>query len=236
MTPLEAGRLAAGSRGADASPDLARGGARTLLACGAAAGPLYVAVAAIQALTREGFDVTRHAVSLLTLGDLGWIQIANFIVTGSLVVAGAVGLGRALGGGRGGTWGPILIGAYGVGLIGSGIFVPDAGFGFPPGTPPGPPAAFTTHGTLHFVVGGVAFLALIAACFVFARRFATSGERGWSAFSAATGVLFFAAFFAIAALPDWPGATVGLGLAVVLVSAWLSALSLRLRRALAGSA
>ena len=40
-----------------------------------------------QALTRDGFDLTRHPWSLLTNGDLGWIQITNFVLTGLMVLA-----------------------------------------------------------------------------------------------------------------------------------------------------
>ena len=45
--------------------------ARRLLACGVAAGPLVVAVALVQALTRPGFALTRDAVSLLDDGSWG---------------------------------------------------------------------------------------------------------------------------------------------------------------------
>ena len=85
-------------------------------------------------LTREGFDLTRHAGSLLANGDLGWIQVINFVVTGLMLVAGAAGIRRALGGGR---WGPRLLAAYGVGVIGAGVFTADPTFGFPAGTPNG---------------------------------------------------------------------------------------------------
>jgi hypothetical membrane protein len=104
---------------------------RGLLVCGVASGPLFVGVSLIQALTRPGFDLTRHPISLLSLGDLGWIQIANFVLSGLLAIAYAVGMRRVLHQGRGGTWGPLLIGAYGAGLIAAGIFPPDPGFGFP---------------------------------------------------------------------------------------------------------
>jgi Protein of unknown function (DUF998) len=67
-----------------------------LLACGAVAGPLFLAVLMIQAFTREGFDLSRHPLSLLSLGNLGWIQIANFVVTGALMVACATGMRRVL--------------------------------------------------------------------------------------------------------------------------------------------
>jgi hypothetical protein len=87
-----------------------------LLACGILAGPLFLAVWLLQALTRDGFDPSRHPLSLLSLGELGWIQIANFVVTGLLYVACAVGMWRVLHPGRSGTWGPVLVGGFGVGL------------------------------------------------------------------------------------------------------------------------
>ncbi|HZA19988.1 MAG TPA: DUF998 domain-containing protein, partial [Actinomycetota bacterium] len=37
---------------------------------GILAGPIYIATSLIQALTREGFDLTRHPWSLLANGDL----------------------------------------------------------------------------------------------------------------------------------------------------------------------
>ena len=50
-----------------------------LLKCGVLAGPIYVVVGLLQVLLREGFDIRRHALSLMSNGDLGWIQIASFI-------------------------------------------------------------------------------------------------------------------------------------------------------------
>jgi hypothetical membrane protein len=85
---------------------------RALLICGLIAGPFYLVVGLIQALTRPGFDITRHDLSLLANGDLGWIQITNLVLTGVLVIAFAVGVRQALHAGRGRTWGPILLGVY----------------------------------------------------------------------------------------------------------------------------
>src|SRR4051812_20518624 len=129
---------------------------RSLLGWGIVAGPFYVIVALAQALTREGFDLTKHSWSLLANGDLGWIQITNFIATGAMVIAAAVGLRRALRPQRGSTWGPLLLGAYGLGMIGAGIFRADPAQGFPVGTPE--VTSVSTHGLLHFVFGGVGFL------------------------------------------------------------------------------
>lgn len=67
---------------------------KLLLAGGVLAGPIYILVGMTQIVTREGFDVTRHPLSMMSLGDLGWVQITNFIVTGLLVIAGAISLRR----------------------------------------------------------------------------------------------------------------------------------------------
>ena len=110
---------------------------KALLVCGVIAGPLYVIVGLGQALTREGFDLTRHALSLLSNGPLGWIQIANFVITGLLVIACAAGMRRARALESSGTWGPVLLSVYGLGLIAAGIFVADPALGGPllPGQP-----------------------------------------------------------------------------------------------------
>jgi hypothetical protein len=89
---------------------------RMLLTGGVVAGPLFVAVGLAQAFTRAGFDPVRHPLSLLSLGDFGWIQITNFVTAGLLFLGAAVGVRRVLHGGRAGTWGPLLLGAFGAPL------------------------------------------------------------------------------------------------------------------------
>jgi hypothetical protein len=197
------------------------------------AGPLFVLVGLTEALTREGFDLTRHAWSLLSNGDLGWIHISLMVITGLLTMAGAAGMRRALraAGGRGRTWGPLLIAGYGAGVFLAGPLVADPALGFPPGTPDGPPTQVTLPGILHFVVAALGFLCLIAACFVFARRFAGQGERGWAAYSAVTGIAFFAAFAGVASGSATPAINVAFTVAVVLAWAWLTLLAAWLRRA-----
>src|SRR5207253_6149221 len=106
---------------------------RALLGAGLIAGLLYIVVGLIQMLIRPGFDIRRHELSLMSNGDLGWIQIGNFVVTGLLVIAAAIGMRRVLRGNRGGTWGPLLVAVYGAGLIAAGAFVADPMNGFPPG-------------------------------------------------------------------------------------------------------
>jgi hypothetical protein len=202
---------------------------RALLACGVVAGPLYVVTGLTQALSREGFDITRHSWSLLSNGAFGWIQIANFLLSGALVVACAVGLRRTLRSGRGTTWAPRLIGGFGVGLIAAGAFVADPMDGFPVGTPVGAAEHVSWHGVLHFVVAGLAFLSLVAACLVLARRFASLGRRGWAAYSAATGVVFLAAFFGLASGSTQAAVVLAFVVAIVLAWTWIAAVSALLR-------
>ena len=208
---------------------------RILLTCGVVAGPIYIVVGLIEILIRPGFDPTRHDLSLMSNGDLGWIHIALLITTGLLTIAGAIGIRRALESGRGVKWGPLLLGLYGLGLIGAGIFVADPMNGFPPGTPAGTPTTISGHGLLHFVSGAVGFLGLIAACFVFARRFNSLKQPGWANFSVATGVLYFAAFFGITAGSSQGGAVLtfvilAFTVAVILGWAWVSSISALVRK------
>jgi hypothetical membrane protein len=225
ITPPEAGAPSG-------SPATTTNRTRALLACGVVAGPLFLAVAVLQALTRDGFDLSRHPLSLLSMGELGWIQIANFVVAGLLSVAFAVGLRRVLQPGRGGRWGPLLVGAYGVGLIMGGVFVTDAGAGFPPGAPAGAPEQLSWRGVLHAIAPVLAFLSLILACFVLARRFAGLGQRGWATYCVATGV----ALLGLLAWPDQDTVIVQLAAAIMLAWAWLSVLAARLLRGLPDAA
>jgi hypothetical protein len=206
---------------------------RSLLGYGVLAGPFYVVVGLVQALTRDGFDPTRHDLSLLANGPWGWIQITNLVVTGLMTVAAAVGTSRslrALGGGPGSVWGPRLLGVYGVGLIGSGAFVADPMNGFPPGTPDGPRAAVGVGGLGHILFGAVGFVGLIAATFVLSRHHAATGRTGLAWFSRVTGVVFLLAFAGIASGSGAPALVLGFWVAVLLAWTWLAVCSVDLYR------
>ncbi|XRQ14536.1 DUF998 domain-containing protein [Actinomadura welshii] len=158
---------------------------RALLACGVPAGPLFVLLIVAQAMTRDGFDAARHPLSMLALGEHGWIQTVNFLLCGVLVVASAAGLRRALEPGTlGRGWGTALIAAYGASLVWAGVFPTDPADGFPDGTP-GVAAEVSWHGMLHNLAPVGMGLALSIACVVFARRFAHEGRLGWTIYSTA---------------------------------------------------
>ena len=205
---------------------------KSLLVCGVFAGPIYIVVGIMQMIFREGFDIRRHAISLLSNGEFRWIQIANFVITGALVIACAVGMRSAMGTGPVRLWGPLLVGLYGAGVLLAGIFVADPALGFPVGTPEGGPQKISTHGLLHFVSGAVGFLSLIAGCFVLATRFATTGEWNWAAYSVATGVVFLAGFIGVASGTRQAWVNIAFSITVVLAWAWVSAIALYFIRTL----
>jgi hypothetical protein len=236
------GRSTPGARatGPSGSPLVGRGDAdrtaaitRSLLGYGVLAGPVYVVAGLAQALTRDGYDLTRHDLSLLANGPLGWIQIATFVLTGLMTIAAAVGMSRSLrvlGGGPGTVWGPRLVGLYGVGLVGAGVFVADPMNGFPPGTPDGPPAAVTVGGVGHLVLAGLGFLGLVAGTLVLARHDAAAGRPGRAWFSRITGVLFLVAFAGLASGSASPAVVLGFWVALLLAWTWLALTSLDLYR------
>ena len=225
---------AAGGQRADADLGSTTRAARALLACGLVAGPLYIGVALVQGLSRAGFSLARDDVSLLANGNMGWIQVANFVVTGLLVIAFAAGLRRALRDGRGGRWAPVLAGVYGAGLIAAGAFRADPADGFPPGTPAGRPAAISWHGMLHTACAGIGFLALIVACFVLAHRFAAAGQRGWAVCSRLTGVAFLAGFAGVASGSGSSAPVLGFWAAIIIAWSWIAAVAARLITGSAG--
>ncbi|TMR14889.1 DUF998 domain-containing protein [Nonomuraea turkmeniaca] len=207
---------------------------RALLACGAVAGPLFIVLVLIQDYTRPGFDPRRQPLSLLSLGDLGWIQVANFVVTGALYVVSAVGMRRVLRHGRGRAWGPLLIGAFGTGLVVVGLFRTSPGWGYPQGAPTGVPTDAGLSHMLHGVGFFVVLASLIAACFVFARRFATLGEPRWAAFCAVIGVALPAIYVLSGVLSERGENSQPLSLLLRLLAlvgwGWAALLAMRLRQ------
>lgn len=172
----------------------------TLMRCGAIAGPLFLCIVLIQDYSRPGYDPRLVPLSLLSLGEFGWIQIANFLICGALNLCYAAGLRKSLRYYPGGMWAPILIGGYGVGLVVVGVFTTDPSLGFPPGTaaPNGP----TWHGAIHALGGLFTFVCLTAALGVLARVFIARRERAWACFcglaALALPALFFSSFINLA--------------------------------------
>jgi Protein of unknown function (DUF998) len=204
---------------------------RSLLGYLALAGPTYVVISLAQALARPGFSLARDEWSLLALGQLGWIQMANLILTGAMTVAGAIGARRAIGHfAPGGVWAPRLLAGYGVALIGAGIFRADPAHGFPPGASTGNAAQISWHGTLHLLAGSAGFACLIAVCFVIARSYARRGHRRAAIASRAVGIVFVLAFAGIATGAASAAINLSFTAAVIASCAWLTAVAVGLYR------
>lgn len=135
---------------------------RKLLAAGVIAPPLFVATIFIESATRPDYSSWRHYVSELALSSDGWMQVANFVVTGALTLVYALGVWRAT---RARAGAAALV-IYALALIAVGIFVTDPALGYPPGAS----GAQTAHGRVHAVAGLVAFTSTSAVCFLFSAR------------------------------------------------------------------
>jgi len=203
---------------------------KSLLGYGVLAGVVFEASILIQGLTRHGFSIAHDDASLLANGPLGWIQIATFVLAGAMTVAAAVGARRAMAGRAGATWGPRLIASYGVGLVAAGLLRADAANGFGPGAPVGRAAHISWHGDGHLIAAGIAFLALIAGCFVVARYFSRTGRRGLAVYSRTTGVVFGAAFAGVTTGSSSSAIVLPFYGAVLAAFVWLAVVSIHLYR------
>ena len=225
MTPMETATRSAGSRPV---------ATRLLLACGAVGPPLFIVVFLVLGATRSDYSAWQIPVSSLSMGEAGWTQRTNFVVFGALMLGFAIGLRRVLRTGRGSTWGPILLGIFGLCVIGAGIFVTDPGLGYPPGTPR-LASTTTVHGTLHNLLSLFGFASLIAACFVLARSDAAQpAGRGWAWYSVATGLLT-AGLFILTGVVGVQGGPAGLvqRICIVIGWSWIALTAIRFERAAA---
>ena len=182
---------------------------RSMLGWGVVAGPFYLVFGLILALTRPGFDIGRDALSILLLGDLGWLQALNLVLSGLMTIVAAVGLWRTPQWSRAAA---VLVGVYGAALVASAFAAPDrAGSG-----------TATVHGLLHLAFGGIGFLALGVAAIVARAWFARRDSRRGAAWSLVAGIVVIAGFAGGGALSSGPAGVALLWVAVVAGWAWLA--------------
>jgi hypothetical protein len=205
----------------DTEFDSAAAVTRSMLGWGVVAGPFYLIVGLILALTREGFDLARHPLSALMLGDGGWMHTINLALSGVMVCVAGVGMARAAARGTG-----IGVGVYGLAMVASAIFPPDPMPGFPPGQDGA--TAPSVSGLLHFAFGGIGFVAFAVAAFLLGRWLIRHGERDRAVWSRTAAVVILVGFVGGAALG--PAGMAGIWLAVVIGFAWLLLASVRLYR------
>ncbi len=142
---------------------------RGLLACGVVGSVLFNTVYLIEGVTRSQYDAWKQPISSLSMGSSGWMQRADFIVFGLFIACFAIGLRKALAGGIGATWVPLLQGLVALGLLGDGVFTQDP---------------------VHTLCDILTFSSIVVLCFVFARRFVRNPFwRYWATYSIATAIL-----------------------------------------------
>ncbi len=215
---------------------------RLLIACGAIGPILFILVFLVEGAIRPGYSAWHNFVSDLSLSNQGWMQIANFLICGVLMLCFALGLRQVLRSSKGAVWGPLLLGIFGLSLLIAGFFVTDPSLGYyPPGTSS---STHTLHGTIHGANAPLAFGSLTIAIFVLARRFASDPAwRGWAFSSLITGILFVGFFIAclVVAVLDQhgvlPNAPAGLleRIAIIIGWGWIALLALRLLRQMGSS-
>jgi hypothetical membrane protein len=183
---------------------------RWLLACGVVGAVLFIATFLVNDAVKADYDPLRDFVSEAAIGRGGWVQIANFLATGTLMTAFSVGLRRTVS-----RWTAWLVRAFGISLLAAGVFVSD----------PVPSDNRTWHGIVHDVVSLVVFAALAAACFTAARWQPT---RRWRWYSVLTGIAVPVLFVVTGGVSDMSG--LFQRITIIVGWTWLAALGLRALR------
>ena len=135
----------------------------------------FLALTFIQGAARESYDSWHQAVSALSLGPRGWLQMANLVAFGATIAATAPAWSRILAGGRGARSYPVLIALIGASFVGAGLVPQDPAPGYDPAglarTAP------TATGLAHLALAGVAAACSVASLLVLAGRLA--GDPHW---------------------------------------------------------
>jgi hypothetical protein len=217
------------------TPGKAKTWSRALLRCGLVAGPAFVTAFLIEGGVRVGYRPLRHPVSSLALGPRGWIQTANFALTGALFLAAAAGLSRTGDPAAGRRPVPALVGAAGAGLIGAAIFPTDPVSGYPPAAP-GALSGPSRTGTAHNLAAIPVFFGLPAAALACSWRSWRTGQRTFAVYGASTAITMLTSMTRAEAGFGQSPRLVNLGgllqrVSIIVGFSWLTALSAReLRR------
>jgi hypothetical protein len=179
-----------------------------LIGLGVLGDALFIVAYVVEGAARPGYSGLRFSISSLSLGPDGWMQQANFILFGVLLIVSAFGWRTALKPGTGAIWYPLLKGVIGITLIVAGGFSQDPAVGYPPGAVAG---ANSVHGTIHDLAAFVSITALAVSVILLGVRFARERRwRLWAPFAILIGIsaIVFIAIFG--ALNGRPGAPAGL--------------------------
>lgn len=195
--------------------------AELLLRCGVVGPLLFIVVFFIEGFTRPGYDPYHSMVSELSLSSWGWQQIANFLMCGTLMLAGTIGL-RHISTSR---WAVRVLTVTALGMLMAGVFQTDPGLAYPADAPHAlPVGAHSWHGELHGIAGAIVFFSLPIATGFMAAWFGGRHDRPWLAYTLGTLIVGFATFMVSMAFPDGP-AGVFQRLTIVTYFTWFSMLT-----------
>jgi hypothetical protein len=136
----------------------------------------------VEGARRPGYNPTYHTASELELGPGGWIQRGSFLLMAAGMFAYSIGVYQLLDT----LLGAILLDAFGLGSLVSGVFAPDPVRGYPPGAPSQAPSEGPSwQAKVHHSAGPLMFLALFGACLTVAGRVSSP----WRVYSVVTAIV-----------------------------------------------
>ncbi|NII27432.1 DUF998 domain-containing protein [Pseudoflavitalea sp. X16] len=143
---------------------------------------LFMMIAGIEGARRPDYDAWHQAISALSLGSGGSVQLFNFLLFGTIILSTVTVWHKMLAGGRGAMAFSILTALTGASLIVCGLVPQDPAPGYDPeGLALKAP---TLRGLMHLLFAGIAALSSVVGLLVMAWRFA--GDPlwyGWAVYS-----------------------------------------------------
>ena len=197
---------------------------RFVALCGVTAPVLMLVLWTVASLMRPGYDQLSQYGSELGTGPNAIIMNANFVVTGLLIIAFAIGLFENI---RGGSWAQmssILLGVFGAGELVGGLFPCDPGC---------PIAAQSVFQLAHNVDAVIAFVAITLAPLLVSLGLSRDDRwRDYRSYSLVTGLLAIGLFLVFSATSIGYLGYVGLfqRLFLALPFLWIEVIATRLLR------
>jgi hypothetical protein len=193
----------------------------SLLATLAIVGQLVLLASALLLPIWSQYSLIRDNISELALGRYGFIQTAAFVIAGVGTLALALAIRQLTKGSWGSRVGSLLVAVYGAGAILSAVFPTDRI------DSPTDMSSLSATGAIHIAVAIASFVSVIVGMFVLTRTFAR--ERSWGSFWRLS--VFFPAGSLALIIVQQEGPLIGLlqRALVIVISAWLILVALRVR-------
>jgi hypothetical protein len=193
----------------------------SLLATLAIVGQLVLLASALLLPIWSQYSLIHDNISELALGRHGFIQTAAFVIAGVGTLALALAIRQLTKGSWGSRVASLLVAVYGAGAILSAVFPTDRI------DSPTDMSSLSASGAIHIAVAIASFLSIIVGMFILTRTF--SKEPGWGLFWRLS--VFFPAGSLALIIVQQEGPLIGIlqRALVIVISAWLILVALRVR-------